>query len=260
MNETKTTITEFIESIKKELYAIETLQDYFILKTYENLDFNENYHWFASCCKVLEKGVKEGDPGLLYIVAEIKSYSQQYTYFSFDFASSKNMWFSVLTIQQLYLLSASAGFQHAILWCSYCLDEGLHGFEKSPEKSKAFLERFRESKSKPNTIIMNEFRFLKKEIKKIEDWINDAEHVEDLIDPGKSKALIRFLPDPKEELLHRLDQLVEFCICMGVPYKSDVLITDFGGEDDYKHADHIRDIKNDWLKWCLDQGLEMTFD
>lgn len=263
MNETKTTITDLIRSMKDEINLLKNLKvDYYIVDyDGEPNRFRKNYRerdWFTACINVIERGARAGNPGLLYIAAEIKN---NYVPYSFQLAEEGDLFFSILAAPQLYLLSANAGFPHAMLWCSYCLSEGLHGFEKSPELSAALLQKYRETETQSKTIILPEFKFIEKELVEIETLIDEADYTENCtyaqtgFDPERD---FDELPNPGYyELINRLEEFVEFYVRMGLPYEANMyqLCSMFDDE-----ARHNREIKNDWLKWCLDQGLEMTFD
>ena len=133
---------------------------------------------------------------MLFLFAEL-------FYYSFDFR------LNYCTDEELdtdakhwYLEAAKAGSPHAMLRCSWCMEEGINGFAKEPMFSAAILNSLPEI---PKTLGLSELSFLKEELLSMVEQAYDADREEDELGDMyhyEKEKYEEYLPNPGWRTLH----------------------------------------------------------
>ena len=257
---------KFVKSLREEVKRIYTMKSPKPLS--KGHGWTPDAHiWFSECVSILDKGARLGEAPMLYIAAELKMFSSpEYIQNKKAKGLGRELWLSDKRIDELYLGSAEKGFPYAMLWCAYCLSEGIHGFEKDEAGSDEFLSKLKGSRETLLTIGIPELRYLADEVRIIANEISEADLREDEVAFEYQENHIskdeydRMDPDPDWQTLQlRIIELVEFMAALGLPYVLHRAGYWYEWDAEFDQcANRIRKVKTDWLDWCIEHGFLMS--
>lgn len=196
----------------------------------------------------IRKGAKAKEPAMLYLFAELMNYS---------YVESKNKHLANFTKQELavpvrdwYLLAAANGSPHAQLWCIYCMERGIEGFEKDPAQAKQILAQFRENLQ---DVDLTELAFFDLEISSLSAQIDDAGRFEDLYTSinCSTSEFWRQVPGVSQARSRDVMRAVAFSAAvLGLTYAPQEEMMNSANNEEYEELlRHIIKTKKPWKKW-----------
>lgn len=213
--------------------------------------------WFEDSIYAMLEGRRAGEPYMMFLFAELFYRSTEFriVYCEVEELDTDSAYW--------FLEAAKAGSVHAMLWCAWCMDQGIKGFSKDPLASAAMLEHMPKI---PKTLGLSEMQFLKVELLSLVDQAYEADLEEDEVTDYYDSRLHYtyddykcFLPNPDWRILHiRYVALGTMMVDMGLPY----VLEEYGYNYEwtshfYDAADLIKQEKNSLLDWCRGKGMDI---
>ncbi len=231
-------MTDFIRTGKYGKLFLEKLQE-----EIEGLEFTpdgSDPYPFRESDELIQRGYEAKEPALLYLNAEMQRHGAG---------------MSIADILNLYVEAAQFGSVHAALWLVYCESQSFCAIS---EMDRVQIDRcLRESKP-PETVVLNELKFLEDAFEHLWSQVDRADYIEDVIATAPEYIGVKddptAYPNPSwRTLLKRSAALAEHIHDLAQPYcykpyeySANALDTSLGII--------LREEKMAWESWCRENG------
>jgi len=225
----------------------------------------DDHHW-TECLHFVRQGNQAGEPEMMFLFAEL------FRYYRYGFDRGNNYMEYVdanhcngadeyivgcdfFTEEEKefpsaywYRQAALAGSKYAMLWCAYCMEEGINGFKKDPIVSQEILDSMPEL---PKTLGQPELSSFTNYPVYLREKIEFLSYIEDLerMNPGSFCLNYRYL------MLCTI--LVKLGQPHGLGYRSYYHVTmdmDYGYE---LTSAYVESDKKGLLAWCQKKAMDI---